>query len=107
MRLIGTGELARRAGATYRQVDYWARKGLLREAQPAMGSGSKRLFNPQEEDRTRALAAVSYASGDARHAQGGAHAWWLLEAIASGPAEGPWVVERGGVRITIEIDGPR
>lgn len=37
-----------RTGLTYRQVDYWARHGVLRPAVAANGTGSERLWEEVE-----------------------------------------------------------
>lgn len=49
-------------GATYRQVDYWCRQGLLYPDNPAPGSGRRRTF-PPEEARVAAVMAVLTQAG--------------------------------------------
>lgn len=36
------------SGLTYREVDYWVRRGVLRPVVEARGSGSQRRFDPLE-----------------------------------------------------------
>ncbi len=43
---LSANELARRAGVTYRQLDYWCRIGLLPDT--ARGSGSARRFDASD-----------------------------------------------------------
>lgn len=45
-RLYRAPQVCALTGATYRQVDYWCRRGYLVEAVAAQGSGSQRLFDP-------------------------------------------------------------
>jgi hypothetical protein len=53
-------DLIEATGITYRQLDYWVREGLLRLANPEQsGSGSTRLFLPEELTVARALAHLS------------------------------------------------
>lgn len=48
----GTGlssfEVCRLVGCSYRQLDYWCRRGLVWPAQPARGSGSQRRFDDED-----------------------------------------------------------
>lgn len=46
--LISAQDLAATAGITYRQLDFWTRAGVLGEAIPANGSGSRRRFDRHE-----------------------------------------------------------
>ncbi len=39
-------QVARAAGVTYRRVDYWTHRGLLRPTDPAPGSGYCRRYPP-------------------------------------------------------------
>lgn len=41
---ISTQEVAKRAGVTYRQLDYWLRKGWVEPADPSGGTGDPRLW---------------------------------------------------------------
>lgn len=52
-------ELARLAGLTYRQVDYWAQSGLLRPCLPSRGSGTSRQFEPSEVHVARVVGRLS------------------------------------------------
>lgn len=53
-------EAAFAAGISYRQVDYWDRVGMIRIADPAKGSGTRRVVTDAERaaliDTARALA---------------------------------------------------
>ncbi len=55
MRPLRSPELVEASGATYRQVDWWARRGLLPVVTPAHGSGTPRLFHP---DAVRVATAL-------------------------------------------------
>jgi DNA-binding transcriptional MerR regulator len=44
------------AGCTYRELDYWARTGVLEPSIPANGSGSRRLYST---DDVRALRLIT------------------------------------------------
>ncbi len=41
-------EACRLAGITYRQADYWTRRGLIEPMAPATGSGSRRRWSAQD-----------------------------------------------------------
>jgi DNA-binding transcriptional MerR regulator len=41
-------DAAREAGITYRQLDYWTRRGYLEAERPGQGSGRDRLYNRSE-----------------------------------------------------------
>jgi len=45
---IGSPELTRLTGLTYRQVDHWTKTGVLRPYVAAKGSGYSRQFPPAE-----------------------------------------------------------
>lgn len=52
------GEIIRDAGITYRQLDYWTRRGYVRELNPAAGSGINRRYSAQEVWRIRLMAQL-------------------------------------------------
>jgi hypothetical protein len=56
---VSAAELARRSGATYRQIDYWVRTGLLDSRQDGFGSGFTRWFDISEIPVAVALAQAS------------------------------------------------
>lgn len=91
--LISTPELSVRSGATYRQLDYWARTGYLVPAVEAHGSGTRRKWRESAVLRAAAMAAAS----DVSMACGGKGT--LLNAI--GQSEAPWVFDNGVVVVTI------
>lgn len=60
MDYISGPELARRTGASYRQIDYWCRKDVIcpvGDARP--GSGQNRRFPVTDVPRVKVLAEVS------------------------------------------------
>lgn len=60
--LVMSIDLQHRAGATYRQVDYWSRTGILEpESEGTPGSGVSRAFAPVEVDVARLLVRLSRA----------------------------------------------
>lgn len=46
-------------GLTYRCVDYWTRTGLLRTARPAHGSGTQRIWAPEEDEVLRRVLPLT------------------------------------------------
>lgn len=44
-RLFTSSEVVAVSGATYRQVDYWVRRGRLKPVRAAQGSGTQRQFD--------------------------------------------------------------
>lgn len=52
--MIGHEEFERRAGVTYRQLDYWTRKGFLRSSNGEVGVGHRREW-PASEARVGRL----------------------------------------------------
>lgn len=57
------GELCRITGATYRQLDYWVRRGLLVPRYASRGSGDPRSFDRSDLDRAVLLRLASAAKG--------------------------------------------
>lgn len=66
MEHVSATELARRSGATYRQIDYWARTGLIHADRMITGSGHRRRFPESEIAVAAALVAVSRITGNLR-----------------------------------------
>ena len=56
---VTSAELARRCRASYRQVHYWAQRGLLRCQDTRPGSGQRRMHPVTEVAVADALAVVS------------------------------------------------
>jgi len=55
-----TAELARRAGVSYRQLDYWARNGLVTPSiLDTHGHGHPRRWAPGDLERVRQIAKVA------------------------------------------------
>lgn len=57
--LFSAPEACRRAGVTYRMLDYWCRTDVIVPAVPSRGSGSQRRFSAEQ---VRALAVVGRLS---------------------------------------------
>lgn len=51
-------DLCEAVGATYRQVDYWVRVGLLQVARPVEGSGMYREFDANETRVAQVVGAL-------------------------------------------------
>jgi len=79
-RLHTTGDAARDAGITYRQLDHWIRRGYVTciDRGPAATTGTPRRLTPEQLHRVRLLAALVAAGLDPARA---AH---LLDAHLSG-----------------------
>lgn len=62
MTLYLAPELAKRAGVTLRQVQYWTELGILRtvqiKGQVASGSGNYRIYDETEAEIARAMSAL-------------------------------------------------
>lgn len=48
-----TTELADLTGATFRQIDYWAHRGLIRDVTGAAGAGNHRRWTRTDVERIR------------------------------------------------------
>jgi MerR HTH family regulatory protein len=83
-------ELHRRTGATYRQVDYWMRKGFIVPVKPAEGSGVA-LFYPESEVRVARAIRDYMKLGCEKYVQE------LSVAVRN--------AERGTQRVAVAIDG--
>lgn len=59
--LLTSHEVAEHAGITFRQLDYWTRRGYVTAEQPGRGSGTQRRFTPEQADRVALLAALVHA----------------------------------------------
>jgi DNA-binding transcriptional MerR regulator len=65
---INTKELAKRTGATFRQIDYWCLKGVISPVgKSSPGSGIKREFDESIISRVRLLAKLSKAFHNSLH----------------------------------------
>lgn len=63
--LIELKELREATTATYRQIDYWCRVGIIEtEGEPTPGSGYHRKFDENIIPKVNLLAAVSKALGN-------------------------------------------
>ena len=55
-----TTQLARAAGVSYRQLDYWARSGLVTPSvADTVGQGHPRRWSPDDLTRIRVIAAAA------------------------------------------------
>ena len=54
-------QVCRRAGITYRQLDYWCRVGMIRPERDARGSGTQRKFTEAQARGMRLAAALMRA----------------------------------------------
>lgn len=57
--LLRASEVQRQSGATYRQLDYWARHDVLLPAIEARGSGTARRYRPEDAVIARRLVELS------------------------------------------------
>jgi len=61
--LLRSTEVLRGTGITYRQLDYWARCGLITPEVEGHGSGSRRLWRRSDQLRLRRLARLQELLG--------------------------------------------
>jgi hypothetical protein len=54
-KLMSSADVCRETGATYKQLDSWARAGYATPAVPAKGSGSHRGWSGDDVDQVRRL----------------------------------------------------
>lgn len=55
-------EVAAAAGAPFRQLDYWARTGLVTPSiREANGSGTRRLYSEEDLERVRVIMLLLHA----------------------------------------------
>lgn len=53
-----TGQIIDYTGATYRMIDYWVRRGLLKPARALPGSGTARLWSASELKVARRMVVL-------------------------------------------------
>lgn len=58
---FSSGEVCRIANVTYRQLDYWTRRGYIRELNPLPGSGTNRRYSAEEMWRVRLMGQLTDA----------------------------------------------
>lgn len=68
--LCSTPEVCRRAGCSYRQLDYWTRIGAVVPLVRARGSGTLRGWTEPQADAVRALTLLSAFVGNRGAASG-------------------------------------
>jgi hypothetical protein len=96
--LLSTARAALLSGASYRQLNYWIRIGLINPAVESTGTGRPRRWSPEQIPLLSALAAISNLVYNPR---GGSND--LMRAISEQPGP-PWTIDVGQLRITIAID---
>lgn len=64
----GHDELRVRASISYRQLDYWCRKGLVPDVPVQHGTGTVRTFTARAERRVLTLAQLTRAGFGLAHA---------------------------------------
>lgn len=97
---IGVADAAKRAGVTYRQLDYWITQGLVASS-GSLGSGHVRTMSLDDIPKVRTLGRVSRAFR--RNSKATAVPLPLLEAAAKWWPAGR--VDLGeGVVLTWEVD---
>jgi hypothetical protein len=82
--LLNGPEVCRLTGISYRQLDHWVRKGYLRPARPAAGSGTQRGFSLAEVAVVRRmvqLTRVGLAPAVAAYCARNGHTTWLTDEI--------------------------
>jgi hypothetical protein len=57
--LLTTHEVAAETGATFRQLNYWARRGWIPDMPPDLGSGNVRRWGPTAIAEAKTLALIS------------------------------------------------
>ena len=99
--LLSTPEVAERAGVTYRQIDHWARIGLITPTIEADGPGSRRRW---ERAHVAQIAVIGRVSRQLSTGAGAGAPHDILVAAAEHWADGR--VELGeGVAVTWTIPG--
>lgn len=98
---LSAGEVCSESGASYRQLDCWCRRGLIEpvavlrsDGKPGGGTGSTRWFDPSQVRLVRVMRVVSQWAGGFGNRP--SFMWDL-------GGDGPWVYERDGVRVTVEV----
>lgn len=83
-------DLVRQSGATYRQIDYWTRRGYLESVRSGGGSGESNEYEADAVARAQGLLAVHLLNRSSE-AKG------LI-----GSTEPPWTVTIAGVDVVIQ-----
>ena len=58
MKTYSTTGVAARSGATFRQLDYWVRTGLIEPSVPARGSGRPRTWSEDDLAEVELIVAL-------------------------------------------------
>lgn len=61
MSALTSREVCEQTGVTYRQLDYWCRRGLVRPTVEASGQGSRRGWARADVERVRRVSAAAAA----------------------------------------------
>lgn len=102
-RTITATELAARSGASYRQIDYWTRIGVIDPSNKAQGSGTRRSFSVDLVPAVRCVARVQEAFGAGQIAGRTGLARDVLRRVVVDHAAGETVIGPG-VRLVWEAD---
>jgi len=79
MQLYTSKDACRRAGLSYRQLDYWVRRGIIRPTQAARGSGSARRWSPVEVVQLHVMSELRQAGVSLQKIRRAAN--WLRRAL--------------------------
>lgn len=107
--MLTTKEMTLRSGATYRQLDYWTRQGVLTPVIPASGTGTRRAFSQRQvrvvrmvADLARLGATEPVLKAAARDAELlPADYWWGMAYVTEDgtlgrvPASSCWAIDLG------------
>lgn len=99
---VSSNEACRAAGLTYRQLDYWARIGIIEPDVPAEGCGTVRRFRPAQVPILRVLGQLAVAGAGADQLRG---AWKHLSALPASKWSGKLFVTPGGF-VASRMTGP-
>ena len=95
--------VAQQTGASFRQVDYWVRHGLLGSRLQGLGSGAKRRYQPDDVEVIHALVALAALGCRDEWLAGAARA---VRAARVNPAGERLIVELNGNAYRHPIDQP-
>ena len=95
-------------GVTYRQLDYWARTGLIMPTIPARGSGTQRLYSLDDVVLVRLVAVMLNGAASTGRVERLRPAVSLVRNALADTPDGPlWLVMPTGSRgpaVTTELD---
>ena len=105
-------EMCRVADITYRQLDYWARTGLLVPSiTPAMGSGSQRLYSEPDVVMARVIRRLLWLGLSLQRVrdmvESGGEFVGLREAVAKGTKRWSWSLLDGTAGAWLDLTSLR